>query len=271
MTNNPFSYQRKDINPYRGFIRCFLEISKRIVWDITPQSMQSRTNLNHLRNKFKNQKAIIICNGPSLLKSNLSQIHDIYTFGLNKINLLFDKSEFRPSSIVCVDPIVFQQNLQFYNSTEIPLFLSHKFAKKMLKKNQTTYLYSSYLDSFSYAQDCSWNIGTSGTVTYVALQLALHMGFRDVAIIGCDHNYKTKKTYGAIETNLEKDNNHFDSRYVEPGQNWQVSNIAALELGYTIAQAAYQFNGGRIINCTEGGYLEVFPRSSLEQWLEDSI
>ncbi|AFY59959.1 6-hydroxymethylpterin diphosphokinase MptE-like protein [Synechococcus sp. PCC 6312] len=269
MVNNPFSYQRKSINPYRIFLRSCLEVSRRMFWDIYPLSWVSRTRLLNLKDKYANEKAVIICNGPSLLKSNLSNLDGIYTFGLNKINLLFDKSSFRPSSIVCVDPIAFSQNLDFFNTTEISLFLHHKFHKDMLQSKNVIYLYSSYLNAFSFAQDCSWNIGTSGTVTYVALQLALHMGFRDVAIIGCDHSYKTQKTFGSIEITTEKDINHFDPSYTKTGDKWQVSNIAGMELGYSIAKAAYEFNNGRIINCTEGGYLETFPRMSLEDWLAD--
>ncbi|WP_322876584.1 6-hydroxymethylpterin diphosphokinase MptE-like protein [Pseudocalidococcus azoricus] len=267
MVNNPFSYQRKSINPYRSFLRSCLEVSKRVLWDIDPLSWESRTQLLHLKDKYVNEKAVIICNGPSLLKSNLSNLNGIYTFGLNKINLLFDKSSFRPSSIVCVDPIIFYQNLDFFKTTEIPLFLAHEFSKSNLQHNNNIYIYSSFLNTFSFAQDCSWNIGNCGTVTYTALQLALHMGFRDVAIIGCDHSYKTRKTFGSIEITAEKDINHFHPNYTKSGDKWQVSNIAGMELGYSIAKAAYEFNNGRIINCTEGGYLETFPRMSLEDWL----
>ena len=71
-------------------------------------------------NKYSNEKAVIICNGPSLLKVDLALLKNVYTFGLNKINLLFGKSDFRPSAIVAVNKYVIEQNADFYDSTDIP-------------------------------------------------------------------------------------------------------------------------------------------------------
>ncbi len=269
MSANPFSYYRPQLNPYRDFARQILELGKRIYWDFNASSWKSRKTLIDLRKKYNGEKAVIVCNGPSLLKSDLSLIGNIYTFGLNKINLLFDKTQFRPSSILCFDSLIFQQNLDFLLSTEIPLFLAHKFSKYIDKKENVTYLYSSYLNSFSFAQDCLWNVGSSGTVTFVALQLALHCGFKDVAIIGCDHNYKTQGLFNSIQKTEDKDINHFDPNYTTPGQKWQVSNIAGMNLGYVLAKAAYEYNDARLVNCTEGGYLEIFPRMPLEKWVSD--
>ncbi|WP_277882134.1 hypothetical protein [Oculatella sp. FACHB-28] len=44
----------------------------------------------------------------------MSLLKGTYTFGLNKINLLFEYSEFRPSCIVSVNSFVVEQNAEFY-------------------------------------------------------------------------------------------------------------------------------------------------------------
>ena len=77
-----------------------------------------------MRDRFKGEKAVIVCNGPSLNATDLTSLGSTYTFGLNKINLYFDSNAFRPNCIVAVNANVIEQNADFYNTTEIPLFLS---------------------------------------------------------------------------------------------------------------------------------------------------
>src|SRR3546814_18681708 len=66
-----------------------------------------------------------MCNGPSLLETDFDLLHrsGVFTLGLNKVNLLFDRTSLRPSAIVAVNPYVIEQNAAFYNDTEIPLYL----------------------------------------------------------------------------------------------------------------------------------------------------
>jgi hypothetical protein len=100
---NPILAQRPTINPYRYGA---FEIWNRLKWDLNPESWSSRKRLKAYKDKYLGHKAVIVCNGPSLLKSDLSLLGGVFTFGLNKINLLFDKSNFRPSCIVAVNPFV---------------------------------------------------------------------------------------------------------------------------------------------------------------------
>ncbi|MGJ5627857.1 6-hydroxymethylpterin diphosphokinase MptE-like protein [Nostoc sp. CALU 1950] len=269
--DNPIFNQRVTINPYRGFARGCFELWKRFEWDLNPESWKSRSKLKTLKNSYLGQKAVILCNGPSLLKHDLSILNKTFTFGLNKINLIFDKSPFIPSCIVSIDPIVLGQNADFYNQTEIPLFLERISSSLIKPRSNITFLYSSNSNAYQFARDCSLNIGQAGTVTFAALQLAFHMGFSDVALIGCDHNYGEKAPPNTVLTSDGADQNHFDPNYFSIGMKWQVPNMAVLELGYTIARNAYAAYGRRVVNCTEGGKLEVFERMNLNSWLEQTL
>jgi len=66
-----------------------------------------------------------MCNGPSLNEVDFDMLDEsgVFTFGLNKINLLFNRTSLRPSVIVAVNPFVIEQNSEFYNKTDTPLFL----------------------------------------------------------------------------------------------------------------------------------------------------
>ena len=256
--------KQEEINPYKTALSILL---RRFLWDIQPESWRSRKILKKSKNKFLKQKAVILCNGPSLLRSNLDLLDNVYTFGLNKINLLFDKYHFRPSCIVAVNPFVIEQNAFFYNETEIPLFLDSSGFKQIKRRANIAFIHSlSAIPKF--AQDCSLSIYKGYTVTYVALQLAFHMGFYEVALIGCDHNFSTKGTPNKTVSAGKIDDNHFDPNYFTNGQKWQLPDLDQSELSYLMAKNVYNENNRKIYNSTVGGCLEIFPRCTLEDFLQ---
>jgi hypothetical protein len=105
------------------------------------------------------------------------------------------------------------------------------------------------------------------TVTFVAMQLAIHMGFREVALVGCDHNFATKGATNQLVTSGDTDPNHFDPHYFADGVKWELPDLVQSEVSYLLAGQVVEALGGRIVNCTEGGKLEIFPRMSLSEFL----
>ena len=110
------------INSYRSAASLMLS---RMLWDLHPYSWVSRKRIKEWKDKDLGQKAVILCNGPSLNRTNFDELtgSGIFTFGLNKINMLFPRSDFWPSVIVAVNSHVIEQASDFYNTTSIPLFL----------------------------------------------------------------------------------------------------------------------------------------------------
>lgn len=262
-TDNPMLTHRPTVNPYLFGGR---EILKRVMWDLRPESWRSRTKIKSWKNKFSGQKAVIVCNGPSLLKSNLELLSNVFTFGLNKINLLFDKSSFRPSCIVAVNSFVIEQNADFYNQTEIPLFLDSLGTSQVKARNNVAFLHSSL--HYKFARDCSMSINQGHTVTFVAIQLAFHMGFKEVALIGCDHNFASAGHANQAVVSGEKDLSHFDPKYFSGGVKWQLPDLIQSEVFYTLAREVFQAHGRKIVNATEGGQLHLFERQRLEEFIK---
>ena len=252
-----------EINLYR---LAFGYIIQRLKWDLHPESCRSRRKLRGWKDKHFGDKAVIVCNGPSLLKTDFLLLKDIFTFGLNKINLLFEKTTFRPSCIVAVNPLVIEQNSEFYNQTSIPLFLNSSSIRFVERRDNIIFLHDTNVKRF--ARDCSLSIYQGYTVTFVAMQLAFHMGFRHIALIGCDHNYATKGPANKTVVSGEKDENHFDPNYFSRGMKWHLPDIFESEVSYNLARDVFQAYGGNIFNATEGGNLEIFPRIHLEEFLE---
>jgi len=264
---DPLLKRRATINPYLSAGGLVL---KRFIWDINIKSWISRKRLKNWKDNYNGQKAVIVCNGPSLLENDLSLLDNVFTFGLNKINLLFGQSSFRPSCIVAVNKYVLEQNSQFYNETQIPLFLDRAALQKNIHfKDNTILLHMtpSYLKQF--ARDCSISLYSSNTVTYIAMQLAFHMGFKKVALIGCDHNFATK---GAANMTVEAgktDPNHFAPNYFSGGVKWQLPDLFESEVGYMLAKKTYECYGRKIVNATVGGNLEIFDRVTLKDFITE--
>ncbi|WP_457618567.1 6-hydroxymethylpterin diphosphokinase MptE-like protein [Lutibacter sp.] len=261
---DPIVKQRATINPY---IHGAALIVRRLLWDIRPESWRSRQKIRSWKDKYKGQKAVIVCNGPSLLKSDLSLLDDVFTFGLNKINLLFDKSDFRPSCVVAVNPFVIEQNENFFNTTNIPLFLDSVGIKHIKSRKNIIFLPSAHLPRF--ARDCSISINQGATVTYAALQLAFYMGFKEVALIGADHNFAVKGPANKTVVSGDKDESHFDPNYFAGGVKWQLPDLFQSEVSYMMAKQVYEAFDRKVVNATEGGCLEIFPKISLDEFVAE--
>lgn len=260
---SPKELTRQTINPYTVG---FGVISRRLFWDLHPQSWLSRSIMRSWKNRYAGERAIIVCNGPSLNEIDLSLLKGTFTFGLNKINLLFHRDDFRPDCIVAVNPLVIQQNANFFNETQIPLFLDSFAATRRIVsfRRNVCYLHSG---PRGFAQDCSVSVAQGHTVTYVAMQLAFHMGFKSVSLIGCDHSFavegppnKTVKAEGA-------DQSHFDPSYFSDGAKWQLPDLAESEAAYSMAKEIYSANQRKLVNSTIGGKLEILERQSLGEFL----
>lgn len=256
---------RNSLNPYRIALGL---IAKRLAWDLSPISWIHRKKLKSIKGKYEGEKAVIVCNGTSLNDVNFELLDGIFTFGLNKINLLFKKNSFRPSVIVSVNPLVIEQNSKFFSATEIPTYLdsSARGLLPYISKN-VTFLHSSDFPSFS--KDCSMSVYQGYTATYVTLQLAYHMGFARIALIGCDHNFLLDGLPNQVIYNQDIDQNHFSEDYFTQNQPWQMADLKGSEYAYDMARQAYEIDGRLIVNATPGSKLKVFKEVDLKSFIHD--
>jgi hypothetical protein len=209
-----------------------------------------------------------ICKGPSLRKVNLDALGDtnVIYFGLNKLIPIFDETPLRLNYMLASNSLVIEQNLEFFHSTNIPVFLN-SVEHRVVKNSENVTFFNLTPIPQKFARDCSISLFRGYTVTYVTWQLAFHMGFGKVALIGCDHHFVTdgpaNKTVNAGET----DPNHFHPKYFADGVKWDLPDLLGSEHHYDLADKMYRHFGRRIYNCTEGGNLEIFERKELADFL----
>lgn len=264
-STNKIGGNRDSLNPYRVGLKL---IFNRLLWDFSYQSIVNKKKLKKLSNFYKGEKAVIVCNGPSLKKIDFSLLDNVYTFGLNKINLLPDKFNFKPSSIVAVNPYVIQQNKDFYSSTNIPLFLDALSSKNIVKKRENITLIHS-CDFPYFSRDCSFSLFQGFTVTYVALQLAYHMGFSKIGIIGMDHNFHIEGRPNTLVKSDGNDKGHFDKNYFSKDQLWQLPDLKASEHYYNIANLCFEESGRKIFNASISTKLDIFTKITLKEFIRN--
>ena len=101
-------------------------------------------------------------------------------------------------------------------------------------------------------------------MTFMALQLAYHLGFKEVVLVGVDHSFATAGPPNQLVTSAGADPNHFDPNYFGRGVRWQLPDLDMSERAYRLARDAFAAAGRTVIDATVGGKLTVFPKADFE-------
>jgi len=228
-----------------------------------PWRQESIKKIRALKDTHSGERCFIIGNGPSLKNTDLTKLQNEFTFGMNRFYLAFPELGFRTSLLLTVNDLVIEQCAEDIRALPIPTFVSWRGRKWIQPADNLHYLYTSYqLPGFS--KDASGRLWEGATVTYVAMQLAFYMGFKQVVLIGVDHNFTTQGKPNTTVVSGGDDPNHFNASYFGKGFRWQLPDLETSELAYTMAREAYQTAGREIIDATVGGKLTVFPKVGYE-------
>ena len=92
------------------------------------------------------------------------------------------------------------------------------------------------------------------------MQLAFHMGFQKVILVGVDHSFTTQGKPHAEIVSQGNDPNHFSPAYFGKGFKWQLPDLETSEIAYHLADQAFKADGREIVDATNGGKLTIFPK-----------
>lgn len=228
-----------------------------------PWRQDSIKKLRALKDTHKGERCYIIGNGPSLKNTDLSKLKNEFSIGMNRFYMAFPELGFSTSCLLTVNDLVIEQCANDLGSLTIPTFVSWRGRKWISPSPNLHYLHTSYnLPCFS--GNAAGRLWEGATVTFVAMQLAYHLGFKQVVLIGVDHNFATKGTPNSTVTSTGDDPNHFNPGYFGKGFRWQLPDLDTSEIGYTLAREAYQRDGREILDATVGGKLTIFPKVDYE-------
>lgn len=240
--------------------------------------------LRSLKNSRLGERGIIIANGPSLKETPLHRLKNEVTIGCNGIYKLFPDLGFPVAYYMTEDKIQTELRSREIETMSVPL----KFAA------------ISNADSFSFHNDInyfqtvsSWTVEDiesqqpvetafstnfdqfvvlGGTITYIMLQFAYHLGLNPVYLVGLDHSYgRLSQLYppGKIEITPENIDIvrecHFSEEYYNIGDRIGVPHVALQEAAYRKARQVYEVAGRKIINVSAESQLEVFQRDDFSK------
>lgn len=236
--------------------------------------------LDPFKDQFCGRRCFIVGNGPSLAKTPLHKLIGECTFAMNRIALIFDKTDWRPTFYTLVT-VGMHDPTWATSVPEVVRLGTPSFVWWPLLPYVGDY---PQISTNVYPVDCSqaktdtnavppdkwwsWDIGERiskhGTSMLAALQIAVFMGFNPIYLIGADNYWKP------FDYETDIDPNHFDSSY------WGKMKLGAKEVHVneeiahrythqctTAHELAYRVTapwGINIYNATIGGKLEVYER-----------
>jgi hypothetical protein len=220
----------------------------------------SRRCIKELHDSHAGERCFIIGNGPSLRQTDLTKLQGEFTFGLNRIYLIFSELGFATSCLVSVNDLVLEQCADEMKTLDLPKYLTWRSRRWFSDDPQVIFLDTDFTGPEDFSHDASGRIFEGFTVTYVALQLAFHMGFSEVILIGVDHNFVTQGLANQAVVSQGDDPNHFSPNYFGAGFKWQLPDLEGSERAYKLAKNAFENNGRRVLDATIGGKLTIFPK-----------
>lgn len=236
----------------------------RLAAALKPRFERDQRRLASYRNAHSGERCVIIGNGPSLKRTDLSKLKGEITFGMNRIYLLFPELGFETSYFVSVNTLVIEQCASEMRDLRMPKFITWRARRWMADDPGTIFLDTDYTPPETFSPDVTGRVFEGSTVTYVAMQLAYHMGFQEVILVGVDHSFSTKGQPNVTVVSEGEDRDHFSSNYFGAGFRWQLPDLEASEAAYRMAKDAFEADGRRIVDATVGGQLDVFPKADFD-------
>lgn len=224
----------------------------------------NQASLGRLSGSKRDSVCVIMGNGPSVRGFDLARLDGVDTFCLNRGYLLWNAAGRSPRYVVATNNLVIEQ-----------------FSRELADIVATRFLPWDYAGLFSdpgslfvplrwrrgFYRDVRRGLWVGGTVTFAAMQIAYHIGYRRVVLIGVDHAFTFEGRPNEKLTARVADPNHFDPNYFGPGTEWHAPDLALSEISYRMAREAFERDGREIIDATEGGRLRIFQKMPLERAL----
>lgn len=211
------------------------------------------------KDMHKGGRCFVIGNGPSLTYEDLNRLHKQgeICFGVNRIYLSYEHTEWRPDYYVAVDYIVVRNDHSQIATLPGIKFIRHFQIMEENWEDEDTYEFQGLAykpGEPKFSSDIYQGIYIGNTVVYDAIQIASYMGFEEIYLLGVD------MTAGVQP---EREGAHF---YKSPNTKENLLRGNVLEARKSLGYAAEVLRkSGKILrNATRGGELEEMPRVDFE-------
>lgn len=223
--------------------------------------------IKDLKDKYAGKRCFVVCTGPSLTIPDLELLENEYTFGMNSICMIHDKTKWKPDFFGIQDVFVFERLKDTILSTDNGLvFAPFGYKKRFHTPDDWVYFHmcGAYHLNLMDETKCFTHISGNAyarvydgySIAITIIQLAMYMGFKELYLLGADCGSSSNKTHFI-------DHGHPGTPMDELQKRLFVS--------YEAVKKFADSHGVKIYNATRGGYLEIFPRVVLEDVISNNI
>ena len=229
--------------------------------------------------KHKGRPAFVIVNGPSLATQDITGLKDHITFVVSGFWKHDAVLTWQPTYYSLSDANFFNDSphtQSFYQNLKerihssiffVPLFRGYDAIRKhgFLPAERTYYMAT--IGTNRSSNDLTGVVQGFGSVSAFALSQAIYMGCSPIYLLGFDHDYLANRGVdrhfykGGTIPGHEHTNVSLADRI--PYDDEMRANLG-LWANYRSLKAIADSKGLQIFNCTQGGYLDVFPRMDYE-------
>lgn len=229
--------------------------------------------MKSIRNSHLGESCFVIGNGPSLSAADLEVLYkkNIDTFAVNRIFKIFPTTNWRPTYYVSTDPVLIRDILDEVNKLQIKekfIPLQNKYYHNIIVKDAHYFFRNDIRDNDQpggFSLDCTGQVNMRGTVTIACIQLAAHMGYRHIYLLGVDHNFDKVITENG-EVIIDPDvKNYFCEGYDDDVADEVVHDLGNTTKSYMDVERFYSKHDVEILNATRKTKLKVFQTVEFEE------
>lgn len=231
-----------------------------------------------LKGRWRGERCVIIGNGPSINRTDLTKLRNEHTFAVNGIFYKTAEMGFDPTFYVVEDSSVMKENIEAIKAYRGKYKLFPTIYRNLHPKDENVLFflmnrgfYERESPAFCvprFSTDAARRVYCGQSVTHINLQLAYYFGFSEVYLIGVDFSYVIPESAirtGDLILSTEDDPNHFHGDYFGKGKTWKDPKLHRVKLNYELARDMFEADGRKVFNATKGGELEVFERAEYDK------
>lgn len=256
-------------------------LQRRFSGRITRQEQAILGSNASLRNRHAGERCFIIATGPSIKTQDLTLLAGETCIGVSNFFVHPDFALINPR-YYCIAPYhppitvpdfqAWMRELEQQTSDDMAMFTGlvnrQLWQEGGLFTRRATHFLKLGLPwdiQATRSIDLTRSVPHIQSVTVLALLAALYMGFKEVYLLGCDHDwilhlntsshFYEEKEHKLVQAGYDE--------WIEADFSSHCQDYVDLWNQYSVLRSIAQKEGKRIVNTTAGGLLDVFPRAHL--------
>lgn len=256
---------------------------QRIARQLLPASTRAILDRNRaLERKHAGERCFILATGPSIKQQDLTPLKNETCISVSNFFVHPAYATIKPAyhCLAPHHPPITEEAWQdwltelYANAPEETTFLYSLTDKTRNESNQAHRPGNSYFIRFvggadktlAESIDLTAPLPAPQSVSIMAVSAAIYMGFSEIYLLGCDHdwfvNHKQASHFYPEEKNAMK-RRGYDEKY-NPSVEWALRSALRLWEQYGAIKTYIGPRGVSIFNATPGSQLDVFPRVTLD-------